>query len=67
MVPSYLRPGHHPSREGSTAAAVAYLARSPAAQAAAARAVVAAGAGAGAIDDSDSSESALQEGNRHRG
>ena len=34
MVPRYLRPGHHPLQEGSTAAAVAYLARSPAARAA---------------------------------
>jgi predicted metal-dependent hydrolase len=35
MVPRYLRPGHHPLQDGSTAAAVAYLARSPAAAAAA--------------------------------
>jgi predicted metal-dependent hydrolase len=27
MVPPYLRPGHHPSADGSTGAAVAYLAR----------------------------------------
>jgi predicted metal-dependent hydrolase len=32
-VPRYLRPGHHPSREASTEEALAYLARSPAAQA----------------------------------
>jgi predicted metal-dependent hydrolase len=37
MVPRYLRPGHHPLREGSTAAAVAYLAVSPAAAAAVGR------------------------------
>jgi uncharacterized protein len=35
IVPRYLQPGHHPLDVGSTAAAVAYLARSPAAQAAA--------------------------------
>ncbi|HEV7761786.1 MAG TPA: metal-dependent hydrolase [Acidimicrobiales bacterium] len=34
MIPPYLRPGHHPLQDGSTAAAVAYLARSPAARAA---------------------------------
>ena len=34
MVPRYLRPSHHPLQEGSTEAAVAYLARSPAARAA---------------------------------
>ena len=34
MIPRYLRPGHHPLQDGSTATAVAYLARSPAARAA---------------------------------
>jgi predicted metal-dependent hydrolase len=34
MLPSYLRPSHHPLQMGSTATAVAYLARSPAATAA---------------------------------
>ncbi|GAA2005747.1 metal-dependent hydrolase [Nocardiopsis rhodophaea] len=33
-VPSYFRPGHHPSQHGSTSQAVAYLASSPAARAA---------------------------------
>jgi len=37
MLPAYLRPGHHPLQRGSTAAAVAYLARSPAAAATAAK------------------------------
>ena len=34
-VPSYLKPSHHPSQEGSAEPALAYLASSPAAQAAA--------------------------------
>jgi uncharacterized protein len=65
MVPAYLRPGHHPSREGSTVAAVAYLARSPAARAAAAR---------GSAGEMDSTGKGTgdgagngQEGNRQRG
>lgn len=33
-VPSYLRPSYHPSKHGSTSQAIAYLAKSPAAQAA---------------------------------
>ncbi|MBB6170450.1 hypothetical protein HNR23_000510 [Nocardiopsis mwathae] len=33
-IPSYLRPGYHPSQHGSTGQAVAYLASSPAARAA---------------------------------
>ncbi len=38
-VPDYLRPSHHPSSTGSTEAALAYLATSPAARAAAAPSV----------------------------
>ena len=35
-IPRYCRPSYHPSQEGDTAAALAYLATSPAAMAAAA-------------------------------